>query len=232
MAHAFNGHTFGQFIGDAERHLAAVREQERELTSLADLLETDGAGLQTSGAAGGMVTAVQVPSAIDMGVASALVQAGARLRSVAGEQRRFVETMLTRLVGDHTRDEALRAQPRVLVVDDSDSNRDTTAAILEDAGFDVLTASNGLEGVIVAHYVRPSVILMDLTMPLLNGLEAARLIRASPSTQDLKVIAYTARPDLVDGAVAKWFVDLILKPASPEGIVALVRRVLPSEPPI
>jgi two-component system cell cycle response regulator DivK len=138
--------------------------------------------------------------------------------------------MLTRLIGDHAVDDATHARSRILIVDDSDSNRETTAAILEDAGFDVITATNGLEGVIVAHYVRPSVILMDLTMPVLNGLEAARLIRASAATQDLKVIAYTARPDLFDGAVTKWFVDVILKPANPEAIVALVRRVLASEP--
>jgi CheY-like chemotaxis protein len=71
---------------------------------------------------------------------------------------------------------------------------------------------------------------MDLTMPLLNGLEAARLIRTSPATQDLKVIAYTARPDLLDGAIAKWFADVILKPASPEIIISLVRRAAASEP--
>ena len=56
MAHAFNGHTFGQFIGDAERRLASVREQERELTSLASLLESDGAALQASGANVGVAT--------------------------------------------------------------------------------------------------------------------------------------------------------------------------------
>jgi hypothetical protein len=48
----------------------------------------------------------------------------------------------------------------------------------------------------------------------------------------LKVVAYTARPDLFDGAVTEWFVDVILKPASPDGIVALVRRVVASEPRI
>jgi CheY-like chemotaxis protein len=137
--------------------------------------------------------------------------------------------MVARLIGDHAVNPVARPRPRLLVVDDLDSNRETTAAILEDAGYEVLTATNGLEGVILAHYTRPSVILMDLTMPVLNGLEAARLIRASTSTQDLKVIAYTARPDLFDGAVTKWFVDVILKPASPESIVGLVRRVVSSE---
>ena len=175
---------------------------------------------------------MQVPPPIELGVASALVDAVARLRRAAGEQRQFVETMLTRLLGDHSTDVAVHARPRLLVVDDSDTNRELTSAILEDAGFEVLTATNGLEGVIAAHYARPSVILMDLTMPVLNGLEAARLIRANAATQDLKVIAYTARPDLFDSAVTKLFVDVILKPAGPDAIVALVRRVVASEPRI
>ena len=58
------------------------------------------------------------------------------------------------------------------------------------------------------------------------------MIRASAATQDLKVIAYTARPDLFDSAVTKLFVDVILKPASADAIVALVRRVVASEPRI
>ena len=178
------------------------------------------------------VATMQVPAAIELGVASALVDAVARLRRAADEQRQFVETMLTRLLGNHAPPTWPYALARVLIVDDSDTNRELTSAILEDAGFDVLTATNGLEGVIAAHYARPSVILMDLTMPVLNGLEAARLIRASAATQDLKVIAYTARPDLFDGAVTRWFADVILKPASPDAIVALVRRVVASEPRI
>ena len=229
MAHEFNSHTFGQFIGDAKRVLASVREQERELTLLASLLEGDSAGLLASGSAIGVATTTQVSPPIELGVASALVDAVARLRLATREQRQYVETALTRLIGEDASDEGVRARSRLLIVDDSDGNRETTAAILEDAGFDVVTATNGLEGVLVAHYVRPSVILMDLTMPVLNGLEAARLIRASAATQDLKVIAYTARPDLFDGVVAKWFVDVILKPATPDAIVALVRRVVASE---
>jgi two-component system cell cycle response regulator DivK len=230
MAHAFNSHTLGQFIGDVKRLMASAREQERELTSLAGLIQGDGAGLQASAAGGVGVTTTQVSSSMEMGVASALLDAVARLQLEAGDRRQFVETMLTRLIGNHAADADSHARSHVLIADDSDANRETTAAVLEDAGFDVITAANGLEGVIVAHYVRPSVILMDLTMPVLNGLEAARLIRASAATQDLKVIAYTARPDLFDGAVTKWFVDVILKPANPEAIVALVRRVLASEP--
>ena len=110
MAYAFNGHTFGQFIGDAERLLASAREQERELTSLASLLESDGATLHGPGTNVGVAT-MQVPAAIELGVASALVDAVARLRRAAGEQRQFVETMLTRLLGDHSTDVACTRAP-------------------------------------------------------------------------------------------------------------------------
>lgn len=199
MAHAFNGHTLGQFISDAQRLLVSSREQERELSSLADLLGSD---------------AIQL----------------SRLRVAAAEHRQSIEAMLARLLGQqHLADGAGSKRPRLLIVDDSDGNRDTTAAILEEAGFEVLTAMNGLEGVMLAHLVRPSVILMDVTMPVMNGLEAARLLRASSATQDLKVIAYTARPDLFDGVATKWFADVIVKPAHPEAIVALVHRVVASE---
>ena len=54
MAHAFNGHTFGQFIGDLKQLLVSAHEQERELTSVAGLLQGDGAGLQASGAGVGV----------------------------------------------------------------------------------------------------------------------------------------------------------------------------------
>jgi two-component system cell cycle response regulator DivK len=225
MAYAFNGLTFGQIIEDAYRLLALAREQEQELTSLAGVLEDY---VVVPASAAGMAVATTQAS-LEMTAASELVEGVDRLRLSAVEQRRSAEAMLARLIGYQAGDGVARTRPRLLIVDDSDSNRETTAAILEDAGFDVLTATNGLEGVIVAHYLRPSVILMDLTMPVLNGLEAARLIRASSATQDLKVIAYTARPDLFDGSMKKWFDDVILKPSGPEAIVALVRRLTASE---
>jgi CheY-like chemotaxis protein len=227
MTYAFDGDTFGQFLGDAERLLALAREQERELSSLADLVEGE-AVIEEATVGVGVATTMNV--SVEAVAANALVETVGRLRLAAAEQRHFVEAMITRVLGKRAAAGAGQTRPRLLIVDDSDANRETTAAILEEAGFDVLTATNGLEGVIVAHFVRPSVILMDLTMPVLNGLEAARLIHASSATQDLKVIAYTARPDLFDGTVTKWFAEVILKPASPEAIVARVRKVAASEP--
>jgi CheY-like chemotaxis protein len=113
-------------------------------------------------------------------------------------------------------------------VDDSESSRDMTATILEEAGFEAMTATNGLEGVIVAHYARPSVVLMDVTMPVLDGLEAARLLRASAETRHIKVIAYTAKPDVHDPPFSRWFADILRKPAAPDVIVAVVERSVAS----
>ena len=138
-------------------------------------------------------------TAIDVGAATGLLATISQLRVVAGDHRQLAETILARLVGNRgVVDSSPRLRPRVLVVDDSDTSRETTATILEEAGFDAMTANNGLEAVIVAYYARPSVVLMDVTMPVLDGLEAARLIKASPVTRDMKVIAYTATADVFE----------------------------------
>ena len=216
MAHAFNGHGFGQFLGDVERLLNAARDHERQLTAFATLLEGEGA-------------AAVPASAVGLELSTTPYTTAGQLRLGAAGQRQLVEMIATRLVGPLAAIAGSGSpRVRVLVVDDSDSGRDATAAILEGAGFDAITASNGLEGVIVAHYARPSAILMDVTMPVLDGLEAARLLHASTVTRDLPVVAYTANPEVVEGPVRRWFVDVLPKPAGAEAIVALVQRLVAS----
>lgn len=113
---------------------------------------------------------------------------------------------------------------RVLVVDDSADTCEMAAMVLEDAGFHVITAANGLEGVLAAHTASPAVVLMDITMPVLNGIEAARLLKSSTVTRDLQVIAYTAKPDFYERPLTRLFVDVLAKPSSPDAIIASVRR--------
>ncbi len=84
----------------------------------------------------------------------------------------------------------------------------------------------GSKRVIVAHYARPDLILMDVTMPVLNGIDAARLLKASAVTQDVNVIAYTARPDFEELAYNQLFVDVLKKPAAPDAILASVERFI------
>jgi len=70
----------------------------------------------------------------------------------------------------------------VLVVDDAEDIRDLVALLLRGAGFVVRTAVNGLEGLLTAYEMRPDVIVMDLTMPVLDGIEATRLLKSTEAT--------------------------------------------------
>lgn len=227
MAHAFDGHGFGLLLDAAERLFAGALDHQHRLAEIVTLLELQGAG-EPSGTPDLDVMMVASASGLGgtparLGTATDLATTMRQLLSAAEEQQRLAGAMLTRLIGTRA-DDARRQRARVLIVDDSEDTREMTAAILEDAGFDAITASNGLEGVIAAHYALPAVVLMDFTMPVLNGLEAARLLRESALTRALKVIAYTARPDVHDRTVARSFADVLSKPAMPEAIVAAVRR--------
>jgi CheY-like chemotaxis protein len=111
----------------------------------------------------------------------------------------------------------------VLVVDDAAEVREMIALFLSDAGFLVRTAANGLEGLIAAFEMQPAVILMDMTMPVLSGLEATRLIKAMKVTRDVRVIAYTANPSLSDVLVKKFFAAVVAKPSTPEMVLAAVQ---------
>ena len=111
----------------------------------------------------------------------------------------------------------------VLLVDDHDDSREMMSMVLHEAGFLVRTAANGLEAVIAAYEMHPAVIVMDVTMPLLNGVEATRLIKAIDAIHDARVIAYTARPDLEEQD-RRMFAAVLTKPAPHEVVLAAVKQ--------
>jgi two-component system cell cycle response regulator DivK len=113
----------------------------------------------------------------------------------------------------------------VLVVDDYQDVRELLSGVLQDAGFVVRMAGDGLEAVIAAHEMRPAVIVMDVTMPVLDGLEATRLIKAADLTRHARVIAYTGSSTLSGSLAEKLFVAVLQKPATPEVVVATVQQV-------
>jgi CheY-like chemotaxis protein len=113
----------------------------------------------------------------------------------------------------------------VLVVDDIEDVRDLVALVLRNAGFVVRTAANGLEGLLTTYEMRPDVIVMDLTMPVLNGLEATRLIKAAHATRESRVIAYTANGS-IPPPLERWFVAIVSKPSSPDVVLAAVQHAV------
>jgi CheY-like chemotaxis protein len=111
------------------------------------------------------------------------------------------------------------------VVDDYGSVRDLLARLLRDAGFVVRTAANGLEGLIAAYERRPGVIVMDVSMPVLDGIEATRLIKAGEATRAARVIAYTGNPSFDRSPTRALFAAVLTKPATPGAVLATVQQL-------
>ena len=82
--------------------------------------------------------------------------------------------------------------PRILLVEDNEMNRDMLSRRLERKGFQVVLAVDGKEGVEMAAAHAPDLVLMDMSLPVLDGWEATRRLKAEPATRHIPVIALTA----------------------------------------
>ena len=81
---------------------------------------------------------------------------------------------------------------KILLVEDNELNRDMLSRRLARKGFDVVTASDGEEGLLRAAADLPDLILMDLNLPVLDGWEAARKLKADPRTRPIAILALSA----------------------------------------
>ncbi|MEW6152671.1 MAG: response regulator transcription factor [Actinomycetota bacterium] len=115
-------------------------------------------------------------------------------------------------------------QPRLLLADDHRMLRDGLRRSMADSGMDVVgEASNGEEAVRMARDLRPDVVLMDVTMPVLDGIEATRLIRAQlPSTQ-VVILTMHGDADLMTRALQAGAAGYVVKDCSTEEVVAAVQ---------
>src|SRR5215218_10313402 len=82
--------------------------------------------------------------------------------------------------------------PTILLVEDNELNRDMLSRRLVRKGYDVLIAEDGAKGLSAATDGKPDLILMDMSLPVLDGWEATRRLKAEPATQHIPVIALTA----------------------------------------
>lgn len=88
--------------------------------------------------------------------------------------------------------------PKILLVEDNEMNRDMLSRRLSRKGFVVVVAVNGQEGVDLALSEKPDLILMDMSLPVLDGWEATRRVKANPQTAGIPVIALTAHAMVQD----------------------------------
>jgi two-component system cell cycle response regulator DivK len=119
---------------------------------------------------------------------------------------------------------------RILVVEDQEDNRAILRDLLTAAGYTVLEAGTGEEGVDMAHSDPPDLILMDIQLPLVDGYEATRRIKAQPRLAAVPVIAVTSYALSGDEAKARaaGCDGYVTKPFSPRELLATVRSFLPT----
>jgi two-component system cell cycle response regulator DivK len=118
---------------------------------------------------------------------------------------------------------------RILVVEDTEDNRRILRDLLTRAGFELIEATDGESGVSMATTHRPDLILMDIQLPIFDGYEATRRIKANPETRDIPIIAVTSYALSGDDtkALAAGCDGYVAKPFSPRRILAMVREFLP-----
>jgi CheY-like chemotaxis protein len=119
-------------------------------------------------------------------------------------------------------------QKRVLLVDDYPDARDMYRVYLTFSGFEVLEATNGVEAIQMASDNPPDIILMDLSLPVMDGWEATRRLKSNPRTADIPVVALTghALAGISEGARAAGCDAFVTKPCLPDELVREIRRVL------
>jgi CheY-like chemotaxis protein len=122
------------------------------------------------------------------------------------------------------------ARPRVLLVDDYPDAREMYSEYLQYSGFDVVEAGNGMEALQRALETAPDIILMDLSLPVMDGWEATRRLKADPRTAQIPVVALTghALAGISEGAKKAGCDAFVTKPCLPDELVKEIRKVLDS----
>jgi len=118
---------------------------------------------------------------------------------------------------------------RILIVEDQEDNRMIVRDVLSSAGYDLIEAVNGEDGVKLAHSERPDLILMDIQLPIIDGYEATRQIKGSTVLKSIPIIAVTSYALSGDQAKARaaGCDGYVSKPFSPRELLARVREYLP-----
>lgn len=117
---------------------------------------------------------------------------------------------------------------KVLIVEDNEKNLKLFRLIISSLGYEILTAGNGVEGVRVAKEARPDLILMDIQMPIMDGLSAIDLLKSDERTRNIPVMALTSYAMKGDRErfLEHGFADYIAKPVSKDSLINAVKKIL------
>lgn len=120
---------------------------------------------------------------------------------------------------------------KILLVEDNEMNRDMLSRRLKRQGYEVVVATDGQQGLLMAEAESPALILMDMSLPELDGWEATRRLKAGKSTQHIPVIALTAHAMVDDRekAFAAGCDDYDTKPVEFQRLLAKINTLLVQE---
>lgn len=121
-----------------------------------------------------------------------------------------------------------REQKKILLIDDSSVNNLLLQNILEDEDFTILVAFNGKEGLNIIKEEKPDLILLDIMMPRMDGMEVLEKIVSDEKTKDIPVIMLTAKIDSADqqASIEMGAVDYINKPVDIDKILEKIKNIL------
>lgn len=116
----------------------------------------------------------------------------------------------------------------VLLVEDNEDNRIVYATVLEHFGYHVIEAKDGAEGVRMTREQRPDIVLMDISIPIMDGWQATATLKEDPSTNGIPIIALTAHalPEDREKSASVGCDGYLAKPCEPSRVLAEVNRVL------
>lgn len=119
-------------------------------------------------------------------------------------------------------------KPKVLIVDDEPDALEVLSLNLRTAGFTPVAASDGLEALAVARAERPDLIVLDLMLPEIDGLEVCKILRRDPASLNTPILMLTAKATEVDRVVGLELGadDYVTKPYSPRELVLRIRKLL------
>lgn len=125
-------------------------------------------------------------------------------------------------------DPGAEAGALVLVVDDFEDAREMLVALLSCSGYRVAQASTGKEAIAQALSLEPALILMDLSLPDLDGVEATRQLKSEPRTSGIPIVALTGHAfgEPLKEARAAGCDSVMIKPCAPDALVEEIRRVI------
>lgn len=117
---------------------------------------------------------------------------------------------------------------KILVVDDDKTTRKMVSLILKSKGYEVVTAENGMDGLQKLGLERINLILTDMNMPYMDGIEFTKQVRANPDTSQIPIVMLTTEADDEEKrkAYEAGVDDYLVKPATAEQIVESMRRII------